>query len=115
MCNNCYHSNGRNKKAWKCLHIEKAHYAQGVCQTCYHSKYTSKGKKVIEDLKCLSSHNNSNIELEEKIYVEENKNNKIKNATVSFEDAKLNNKNNNNEKCENIKNVKLVFSVKIEK
>jgi len=113
MCNNCYHSNGRNKKAWKCLHIEKAHYAQGVCQTCYHSKYTSKGKKVIEDLKCLSSHNISNSE------PEENKNNKIKNAIVSFEDTKVNNKNNNNEKCENIKNgeeiLNLVLSVKIEK
>lgn len=47
MCNNCYHSNGRNKKAWKCSHISKAHYALGVCQTCYQSKY-SKNKKTPE-------------------------------------------------------------------
>ncbi len=39
MCNNCYHSKGRSKRAWKCSHKEKAHYAHGVCQSCYQIIY----------------------------------------------------------------------------
>ena len=46
MCNNCYHSIGRNKKAWKCPHIKKSHYAKGICQNCYQSNYILKTKKV---------------------------------------------------------------------
>lgn len=49
MCNNCYHSNGRNKKAWKCSHLEKTHYALGVCQNCYQSKYTTKVKNSLKE------------------------------------------------------------------
>lgn len=85
MCNNCYHSNGRNKKAWKCTHYEKAHYALGVCQTCYQSKYTSKAKKALEDLKSQSSHDNIDSENEEKEQI-----NKIIYNPLSFEEPDLN-------------------------
>ncbi len=44
MCNNCYHSIGRDKKAWKCEHITKSHYALGLCQNCYQSRYMLKTK-----------------------------------------------------------------------
>ena len=40
MCNNCYHSKGRGKKAWKCPHKTKTHYALGICQNCYQADYT---------------------------------------------------------------------------
>lgn len=49
MCNNCYHTNGRNKKPWKCSHLQKSHFILGVCQTCYQSKYTTKIKIASED------------------------------------------------------------------
>jgi hypothetical protein len=39
MCNNCYHSRGRKKRAWKCQHKEKFHYAHGLCQNCYQYNY----------------------------------------------------------------------------
>lgn len=48
MCNNCYHSIGRNRNAWKCEHIDKPHYALGICQTCYHSKYSKKRSENIK-------------------------------------------------------------------
>lgn len=62
MCNNCYHSTGRNKKAWKCNHTEKALYALGVCQSCYQSKYSTKAKKLLE----ANNNNSSSITLDEK-------------------------------------------------
>ena len=49
MCNNCYHTSGRYKKAWKCKHVHKSHYALGLCQSCYQIKYMSKVKKTTED------------------------------------------------------------------
>ena len=39
MCSNCYHNQGRTKKAWLCPHQDKAHYARGKCQTCYLYQY----------------------------------------------------------------------------
>ena len=39
MCNNCYHSKGRKKKAWICEHQDKSHYALGYCQNCYQTLY----------------------------------------------------------------------------
>lgn len=39
MCINCYRKNGREKKAWKCCHPERAHYARGMCQNCYLNLY----------------------------------------------------------------------------
>ncbi len=35
MCYNCYHRQGRNKKAWVCTHSDKPHYAKGLCNSCY--------------------------------------------------------------------------------
>ena len=39
MCNNCYHKQGREKKAWNCEHTNRAHYAKGKCQNCYLNFY----------------------------------------------------------------------------
>jgi hypothetical protein len=39
MCNNCYHKQGRNKKATKCPHQERQNYAKGKCQNCYLNDY----------------------------------------------------------------------------
>lgn len=91
MCNNCYHSNGRNKKAWKCSHTQKPHYALGVCQTCYQSKYSSKAKKSLEEIKSHSSHD-SDLDAEEKdpfVEANENLNN---NENVVFEKKEKENK-----------------------
>lgn len=46
MCNNCYHLVGREKKAWKCEHTSKTHYAKGICQNCYQTKYMKNSKKT---------------------------------------------------------------------
>jgi hypothetical protein len=35
MCYNCYHRQGRHKKAWECKHKDKPHYAKGLCNNCY--------------------------------------------------------------------------------
>jgi len=54
MCYNCYHTQGRVKRAWKCTHIEKYHYANGFCKTCYHNLYSKKryrNKKEKENFK----------------------------------------------------------------
>lgn len=48
MCSNCYHIKGRAKRAWKCEHTLKAHYAKGLCQNCYQINYSNdikNGKK----------------------------------------------------------------------
>eukprot|EP00826_Nyctotherus_ovalis_P037575 TRINITY_DN3437_c0_g1_i16.p3 TRINITY_DN3437_c0_g1~~TRINITY_DN3437_c0_g1_i16.p3 ORF type:complete len:132 (-),score=28.78 TRINITY_DN3437_c0_g1_i16:69-464(-) len=45
MCSNCYHRQGRTKKAWNCPHTSKAHYSKGKCQTCYLFEY-HQDKKV---------------------------------------------------------------------
>ena len=65
MCNNCYHNIGRNRKAWKCEHKNKVHYALGICQTCYHYKYSKKRnhgmkKKVANENSIIYNDNNNN-------------------------------------------------------
>lgn len=109
MCNNCYHSNGRNKKAWKCSHTEKPHYALGVCQTCYQSKYTSKAKKAQEDLKSHSSHHGSDSELEEK------EADQIKYDLVPLEGQNHFNVNSVENICEKKENVDFTVESRIEK
>lgn len=56
MCSNCYHIKGRAKRAWKCDHIHKAHYAKGLCQNCYQISYSNdikNGKKgSVQNLYC---------------------------------------------------------------
>ena len=42
MCSNCYHSRGRSKKPWNCPHVNKTHYALGLCQNCYQMNYIKK-------------------------------------------------------------------------
>ena len=37
MCSNCYHRYGRTKKPWLCTHDKL--YACGLCQNCYINKY----------------------------------------------------------------------------
>jgi galactose-1-phosphate uridylyltransferase len=41
MCDNCYHTQGRKKKAWECEHTTKHHYAKGLCQACYQNEYST--------------------------------------------------------------------------
>ena len=60
MCNNCYHSSGRNKKAWKCRHVHKSHYALGICQACYQSKFITKVKKTLHENN-VNNNNNNNV------------------------------------------------------
>jgi len=43
MCNNCYHKYGRTKKPWNCPH-EKL-YAGGMCQNCYINMYNKKKRE----------------------------------------------------------------------
>ena len=39
MCKKCYHSYGREKKAFVCGHLDKPLYAKGYCKQCYLAKY----------------------------------------------------------------------------
>lgn len=39
MCVNCYHREGREKKAWVCLHTSRVHYSKGLCKQCYLANY----------------------------------------------------------------------------
>jgi hypothetical protein len=48
MCYNCYHRKGRDKKAWKCEHPDKNHYALGFCQNCYHTIYKKNKPEIIK-------------------------------------------------------------------
>ena len=76
MCNNCYHTAGRNKKAWKCGHIEKPHYALGICQTCYQYKYSkirnrsTKSKKLVKKVENIKEIINENIKLNQNIIID---------------------------------------------
>jgi hypothetical protein len=47
MCSNCYHSKGRDKKAWNCPHQEEVLYARGMCQKCYQTTYNGEKVKLI--------------------------------------------------------------------
>ena len=38
-CYNCYHKEGRVKKAWVCEHSTKPHYAHGLCHNCYQNNH----------------------------------------------------------------------------
>ena len=47
MCSNCYHKQGRIKKAWLCIHKNKPHYAKGKCHICYLNCYNQVNKKLL--------------------------------------------------------------------
>ena len=48
MCVNCYHRQGRTKKAWSCPHKSRIHYSKGLCKYCYLAEYykTSSGNSI---------------------------------------------------------------------
>ena len=60
MCSNCYHSKGRSKKPWNCSHINKPHYALGLCQNCYQMNYIKKQSEC-DNKKFISSVNQKNL------------------------------------------------------
>ena len=35
MCNNCYHNHGRTKYATNCPHPNRMRYAKKMCKSCY--------------------------------------------------------------------------------
>jgi hypothetical protein len=49
MCYNCYHRQGRDKKAWNCRHSTKPHYALGMCHNCYQNIHTERLKAYDND------------------------------------------------------------------
>ena len=49
MCQNCYHSKGRTKKATKCEHTDRALYAKGICKNCYLSIYHKKKRSALKE------------------------------------------------------------------
>jgi hypothetical protein len=46
MCYNCYHREGRAKKAWVCEHANRPHYAHGMCHNCYQTMHIDKIKQI---------------------------------------------------------------------
>lgn len=66
MCNNCYHKQGRNKKATKCPHKEKQNYAKGKCQNCYLNDY----HKVKRRMKKQQANADKEEEVDRRISVE---------------------------------------------
>jgi len=57
MCKKCYHSFGREKKAYVCGHSNKPLYAKGFCKQCYLSKYKEITFKAPESRQCRRSNN----------------------------------------------------------
>lgn len=55
MCNNCYHKQGRNKKATKCPHKERQNYAKGKCQNCYLNDYHKVKRRLKKQTKASAS------------------------------------------------------------
>lgn len=76
MCNNCYHKQGRNKKATNCPHKDRQNYAKGKCQNCYLNDY-HKVKRRMKKQKALETAD-ENQEIDRRISVE----------TASSDDAK---------------------------
>ena len=42
MCKDCYNKTGRKKLAFECVHTNKPNYALGMCNRCYYTFYNSK-------------------------------------------------------------------------
>lgn len=79
MCNNCYHKQGRNKKATKCPHKDRQNYAKGKCQNCYLNDYHKVKRKMKKS--------NSKVQNEEEV-----------DRRVSFETSSSEQVNDNQEK-----------------
>lgn len=69
MCNNCYHKQGRNKKATKCPHKERQNYAKGKCQNCYLNDY-HKVKRRMKKQSKLEAEKEEEEEVDRRISVE---------------------------------------------
>uniref|UniRef100_A0A7S3JAI6 Uncharacterized protein n=1 Tax=Euplotes harpa TaxID=151035 RepID=A0A7S3JAI6_9SPIT len=44
LCSTCYHKGGRTKLAWNCEHPDRLHYAKGCCNDCYIQFHSNRGK-----------------------------------------------------------------------
>lgn len=44
LCSTCYHKGGRTKLAWNCEHTDRLHYAKGCCCDCYVQFHSTRGK-----------------------------------------------------------------------
>jgi hypothetical protein len=58
LCSTCYHRGGRTKLAWRCEHKDKLHYAKGCCQECYLLFHSKRGKNK---LKRMTMRNNESV------------------------------------------------------
>ena len=67
MCNNCYHKQGRNKKATKCPHKDRQNYAKGKCQNCYLNDYHKVKRRMKREFKTC---NKNDEDTDRKISVE---------------------------------------------
>lgn len=47
LCSTCYHKGGRTKNAWKCEHSKRLHYAKGCCQECYITFHSKRGQNKL--------------------------------------------------------------------
>ena len=70
MCNNCYHKQGRNKKATNCPHTERQNYAKGKCQNCYLNDYHKVKRRLKKQQSKTLSENKEEEELDRKISCE---------------------------------------------
>lgn len=53
MCNHCYHRYGRSSPATECEHSDRQNYAKGMCQNCYLKIYNRK-KRLAKRIKKLA-------------------------------------------------------------
>ncbi|CAG9333773.1 unnamed protein product [Blepharisma stoltei] len=51
MCNSCYHRYGRDTYAWICEHTERKLYAKGMCELCYNKCHAESSTKIKSQLK----------------------------------------------------------------
>lgn len=55
LCSTCYHREGRTKLAWRCEHKDKLHYAKGCCQECYLLFHSKRGKNKLKRMTMRSN------------------------------------------------------------
>lgn len=46
MCNTCYHTLGRQTLATACPHLDLKSYAKGLCKSCYFKRYNNRNNAV---------------------------------------------------------------------
>ncbi len=82
MCQNCYHSKGRTKKAFKCEHSERSLYAKGICKNCYLSIYHKKKRSSVKDNKSNIEESHENLSSNESSSTKKSKTSTIKTTTA---------------------------------